>query len=823
MQKYVFKSLAILLGIGILLVPAGKLIFIFVKTYSKSYSLEIDSYENVLTRYVFDKNTSSTNLAALPGSGREVFGQVTLGRKKLDEFYSAMIKEYAIEENPTQVKDFYAQALQLKTLNEINKLDPSRSETFIKPILGENDGDIIGNVRKMEILHNFDDTGIDPLQSTVKGNPDDHVARKMDEEGKPFEIDSYLSDHYLKDYRVNPDSLRLALGKKFYTSPKPDNSKKNSLQTLKNLKLIVGKDEYYSFEIVRYNLISLKSVNIDDLKIYVIRGKYVFPNVGGKNDLFFKYRKNKITGTAAMGYNPPPGRYNILVKSKTNPEWKGIQASFRLIRRSVPKLPRGFSVVTMEHTVPLVKTSIRGPNAEKGGFEKIVEWVEYMSADALWMLVAQTTGWSPSIAPKSPWIRGGFKNLELLAPLLKQKNIQVGAYIMSYFTPANGKAKAGYDPSLGYSSQSDRLQDTYHISLNCEKRFKDIIAVAKKFEVHPHVDYIGVDFIRTGRADGYEMGPQVIEDMNIPVPPKYHRYSYIQKVKWFARNVEDQRNQRLIKKWRWWRATKTASIINRLIIEAKLTKPVWVFTLGWEHGKQHGQDPYMMFDAGAMIDAVMLYEANEKQFQNMMIQWPSYMRNNRNNIMIGNACDIRLLDSSTRNVPADFVYRQMRGYRDVYREGMAKGIFFHDISRALWSSKRGLTTIEWAIVNGHTISAYRNESGLIPYRAEIDFKSDKKNGTIKIIHTGDEVISDIHMEVIPTQAWKSIQVEKHRSFDLRPGETVKISFRAEPKEKYKNRDAILGCVLKHRFYRKYFFFTQRSKIDYKKYMLVSAP
>ena len=76
-----------------------------------------------------------------------------------------------------------------------------------------------------------------------------------------------------------------------------------------------------------------------------------------------------------------------------------------------------------------------------GGYQKMADWVKFMDADAFWMLVAQTTGWNRKLTPESPWNEGGFVNLNLLAPEMKKKGIQVGAYIMSFFTPANGKKK----------------------------------------------------------------------------------------------------------------------------------------------------------------------------------------------------------------------------------------------------------------------------------------------------------------------------------------------------------------------------------------------
>ena len=77
----------------------------------------------------------------------------------------------------------------------------------------------------------------------------------------------------------------------------------------------------------------------------------------------------------ALGYNPPPGTYSIVVKSKSNPEWGGLDKPFTLVKRKVPKLKPGFSVVNMEYTVPIKRTFIKGPNGRIGNYTEIVNWM----------------------------------------------------------------------------------------------------------------------------------------------------------------------------------------------------------------------------------------------------------------------------------------------------------------------------------------------------------------------------------------------------------------------------------------------------------------
>ena len=380
-----------------------------------------------------------------------------------------------------------------------------------------------------------------------------------------------------------------------------------------------------------------------------------------------------------------------------------------------------------------------------------------------------------------------------------------------------GKKKAKYDPSLGYSSHRG-LEDSLHISLNSEQRLNDIVEVVKSFDKNPYVSFIGLDFIRTGRADGYEMGPAFIDDMNVRVPNYYFKMSYVDKIKWFSKRVENQKNRRIIMKWRWWKAHKVATIVNTIIKKAHLKKPFWIFTLGWEHGKQHGQDPYMFFDAGVFIDAVMLYEAKLKQFQNMMIQWPNYMRDHRNNIVIGNASDVRLLDGLSHNPAIEYLYRTKRGYKEIYRNSYAKGIFLHDISRALWSSKRGVDVEDWAVIHGHATSIYRHDLGLIPYKGELSFNKDKQTGLIKFVNKSGKQINNISFKIVKSKHWRSLSYQGTNTFSLRPHEAKVISFKAIPHSKYKYKEILLGAYLKHPAYRKFFFFTHRSKRDLKPFV-----
>ncbi|BBM89674.1 hypothetical protein COTS27_01381 [Spirochaetota bacterium] len=769
---------------------------------NRHYVAEVNPYEKTVTKYKFEKDADLTKLGSAPVLSEEAFGF-----ENIDEYYDLIAKEYEIEDFSYWDTETKQGSFSIK--NQETKDAPAAVQnplTFDTELV-----QLAGDLKNLKTLRRFSGYSEDEVTAEAEAN-DDEIALLLDKEAAKedaIDLDVYFDEKYIRKQYSSRDIFTPIPRNKFYTSPVPNNRASNTTSALNRLKLVLDKDQYYSHDLVRVNLISDQRININDLKVYLRRGKYLIANVGGAHDIFFKYRKNTIFTTVTPGYNPSPGVYHVVIRSKADPDWKGLEKSFVLKRRKVPSIPKGFGIVNLEYTTFLGSKQIIRPSGTYGDYRALIEWINYTESDALWMLVAQTIGWDRGITPETPWKASGIRNLNLLAPVTEDNDVLLGGYIMCYYTPGNGKNRAGYNASLGYTATTDSLLDTRHISLTDPKRYRDILEMAKDLQANPYVDYIGFDFIRTGRADGYEMAEKFTEEMNVRVPADFYNYPKVEQTKWLARRIENLSNKSLILKWRWWRAHLVAQIINSVIVEGNITKPTWVFTLGWRHGQEHGQDPIMFFDAGVRIDAVMLYEASRVQFSNLMKQWNYYMRNNQNNLVIGNAVDTRFLDS-LHGIPAlEYVYRTKEGYRKIYRSGLAKGIFAHDLSRALWSSKRGYHVSEWALIHGHSLSAYRHEVGVIPYEAEITFNEDNKTGKITITNTSAQALKDMKITFSPTPSWQQLDDNIPDKFSLAAKEVKEFVFKAQLAPNAASKNAILGYYADSPQFPKYFFFTMR--------------
>ncbi|MBL8994794.1 MAG: hypothetical protein JNM63_15715, partial [Spirochaetia bacterium] len=382
MRKEILLRILVLAGIGILLVPVIRLLFVYLDIYPRAYSLEIGQYNNVVTRYVYDKDESATNILEGLADGRRKIGEVAEKDYSLDDYYASMLREYQLADEAESKQG--NGNLRLKESQELGQAATSLQSSRLKPILGSRDKDIIGSLQGMKVTHKYDGTRNDLAEPPKKDEEtfDNRATRENKSDESPMESVGHRRD--VSELRVYPEN-------RFYTSPIPVSSKSNGDDDLSQLKVVMSKTHYYRFEVIKLNLISKRPVNTSDLQIVVTRDNYIFPNIGGDNDSYFKYKDQTIYGSVCLGYNPPAGTYRVLIKSKSNPKWEGVAETFMLLNRRVPPLQKGFSVVNMEYTVPLRNAEVLGPSGKMGNYHELGNWLKFMDQDACWMLVCQTT------------------------------------------------------------------------------------------------------------------------------------------------------------------------------------------------------------------------------------------------------------------------------------------------------------------------------------------------------------------------------------------------------------------------------------------------
>jgi hypothetical protein len=556
--------------------------------------------------------------------------------------------------------------------------------------------------------------------------------------------------------------------------------------------IVLSKEYLYHHDILTVQVVSDMYLDPAALSMRVYKGSDAVPLLGLESDIPFLEENNgrdlyQYRAVFLPSWNGADGEYEVRVYYGGRRVVTSEKLSFVLQRLPPRNVKHGLSVVDLEMNRNVRAGAYYDPNSNLSDYRAILEWARFMGADALWILSGETTTfssrnslgshqpWEPGSRDTykevsrgeiskeiSPWDSGPLENLDLLKEHAPAYGIDIGAYIMCFYAPGGKGVPDRYKAGIGYSSDKDFLYKSSYISIGCERRILDIIELVKRFQLDPGVRYIGFDFIRTGRADGYELAPLVVRDTNIATPPGWPNMSPEEKARWFARKIEVDKDAMIIEKWRWWRAHRVAKIIERVISEGKVTKPVWVYTLGWNHGREHGQDPVMFFDAGVSIDAVMLYESDRFQFPRMLAQWREYIEPEQGNIIVGNCVDYRLLDSDGLSPPQEFFRRNVEGFSRIMEGGVATGIFFHDISRAFWGRKGSYSFLDYAISHGSSVYRLLQSKGVEDLVIEVEYEEyggAQLSGYLVLKNNSTEAIRNVVIEDYSSSGGGSLSIE----------------------------------------------------------------
>lgn len=487
----------------------------------------------------------------------------------------------------------------------------------------------------------------------------------------------------------------------------------------------------------------------------------------------FKVQNSQYKGTYLHPFGGTLGEYQAVVLVQTAKGIYGYTKDFTVKGRQSPPAKETKKIATLEYAIDL--TTKKVPSVETGElttYDAIYDWIRYMKCDIFWAIGGQTTGWTKGINSDEPWAKDMIKNIENLASSKKKGNVELGAYVMSYFAAGGGARKGGYDVSIGYNSETKSLVESRHISLADTKRVQDIIDILKRYDSNPNISYVGLDFIRTGEVDGYEMVDEMVELTGIYVPANWNTMNKQARMRWLAVN---RGKKEIGMKWRWFRAHKESLIIKQ-IKESGIKKKLWAFTLGWAQGQEHGQDPYMFFDAGIDYDAVMIYEANRAQHVGMLASWPRYL-SGEYNTLVGNMIDNRLQDGSLRP-ELEYMKRVYESEAKFNRSSRIRGVFFHDISRMLWSKYKGYgnTIREWANINASIVSRIEEKYSENPFNVSVKLDEKSRTGILTIVNRTSKQQKNVSIKTDLSQALSAIALD-YDTINIEAGETAEINFK----------------------------------------------
>ena len=404
--------------------------------------------------------------------------------------------------------------------------------------------------------------------------------------------------------------------------------------------------------------------------------------------LVWDARAAAFVGRWPCPWNAPDGEYRPAIFGQGPLQDRLRVRPFRIARRKTAAIGDRLAVLTWESVRPLDQLQVRAPDGTIKDWKGLLDWVQYVGADAFWMLGGQTPGQEAG----EVWVRQNLDKIPEVAQECRRRGIRFGVYAMAYLTTSSTRRVSGYRYAL--ELENGVLKATRAISIADPRRAQDVAAFLKKLRDIPGVDFLGLDYIRNALG-GYELIDDFVREMPGVHPPReWAGLSLREKAIWFARKKIPRRDMEFVDAWQWWRAHKVAGIIQRIKAELGEQKPLWAFTLTWEKGWQHGQDPVMFCDAGIDADALMLYEATSAQFESIVRDWSAYVRRADAPLVVGDIVDWPLHQKGDRGA-GELYDRLTRAVDRIHSDGPPAGLFIHDLERALHGRLGPHSTRQW--------------------------------------------------------------------------------------------------------------------------------
>ncbi len=559
------------------------------------------------------------------------------------------------------------------------------------------------------------------------------------------------------------------------------------------LVLKTGQRDYLRYQLVDFTLSLNPGSSLtaeampEKLYITVWKNKRRITTVAHQDKIRLVYQDNqRWTCKWPIPFNPHLGTYTARTRAFVQGTTRTARTTFRITGRKPFNLKPGFSVVTYEG-------GKRGPyqtpglnRREKPSWKNMVRWAQYMGADAFWQCLGQTQVWDKVKESEYPWSQSTLRLMPLVAKQAHELGLQYGGWITSFVVIGNAIEKSGYQFTLGYDRDKNALKQLHYISLGGQKRLEDLIGLMKLMNEDPNVDYIGLDYMRTDFG-GYEFADEFVNDMGIPKPPLWTQWSPHEKALWMARLIEVTRDKTARAQWEWWRAHKVGMTIAYLLKEVKPVKPVWVFSLGWYTGHQHGQDLMMMLDAGISFNAPMFYSITRQDFPYMLTAWRRYLHHGKGSVVIGQCVDWNLLGRTTQPAgPMEHLLRQEEAVTALFKPAKSLGLFWHDLNRAFFGARGPYGTMEWATAGAASFSRLKAKADRYPFRVTMKapkqiILGQKAAMQVTITNPGGNTLNALAVGLVPTARLTALEKGPVKTRALGPGQaqTVRLPFQVD--------------------------------------------
>ncbi|MCX8028898.1 MAG: hypothetical protein N2712_02770 [Brevinematales bacterium] len=474
-----------------------------------------------------------------------------------------------------------------------------------------------------------------------------------------------------------------------------------------------------STEILHYDYIKvvasfrsgcLKS-KVDDYRLIVLKDDGIVSDLLGREFVKPKVFSNQMVFLFVPRYGMKSGFYDVVIKNvdevlfKTNVLLQSRQQAKLLEPLKVLTFEENMDIrnldfkarlSTMKDDVSIFKVQMKKPGTKsyRSVADSIYRLMLEANLNTFLMLGGQTTYLKDK---RNVWYSTPLSNLTVLK-YLKDKGIQTGAYVMCFLTLGQNDKDIfkGYRPIITY--RNGRISKEYKFtSVLSTNRVNDIIDILTYIGRKDYIDFLGLDFIRVGDYGGYELIPEFYSevlsmmDLSDIVNVDFSKLSYEGLIKVVGGN------ESLRSLFRWYQAVRVSRIIRSIrnhLMRMGISKPLVAFMLGWNAGREHGQDLFMFRDAGIDYSFYMLYEFySDSMYESAGEYYLRYVYNLDTNIVFGNIID-SILNRGNQD-PLDTFSSRLKMFITHYSYFPPNGFFIHDLYRLFNGRIKPYTTEKW--------------------------------------------------------------------------------------------------------------------------------
>lgn len=149
-------------------------------------------------------------------------------------------------------------------------------------------------------------------------------------------------------------------------------------------------------------------------RFVVMRGTGTVTTIAGIREMTaFRLTAGRWIARWPVPWNAPSGMYRPVLVGRPDLESRVQVSSFTISRRAPKPMPKGFVVATLESAEPLATMKIKGPDGTMTDWRGLLDWAQYIGADAFWMLGGST----PGSGPGEVWLK---TNLSLIPKVAEE-------------------------------------------------------------------------------------------------------------------------------------------------------------------------------------------------------------------------------------------------------------------------------------------------------------------------------------------------------------------------------------------------------------------